>query len=135
MTEWVESAHAAHTVGGVRCHSGDATSDDVRDAHRFVLPAGRRVAEFELEPAYPYRPRSISASTEQLTGYTPREYRENPTRFAVRLHPDDLARVLAMYVLAMDIGGFPSAPRPIRRRPSFAAGISQTLVKQVNEVV
>ena len=47
----------------------------------------RLVVECELEPAYPYRPRAISASTEHLTGFTPREYLDNPTLFAVRVHP------------------------------------------------
>ena len=57
----------------------------------------RPVVEYEMEPVYPYRPRRISPATFDLTGFTPEEYLDNPTLFAVRLHPDDLARVMSMY--------------------------------------
>lgn len=39
VTQWATSEHAARRVGCVRCHDGNAVSDDILEAHRFVRPA------------------------------------------------------------------------------------------------
>jgi hypothetical protein len=84
VAKWMTSEHAAHRVGCVRCHNGDAASIDPLEAHRFVQPA---------------QVRTSSVNRRQLPGTCGQCHPREATQFTTSRHGA---------LLASDAAGAPS---------------------------